>query len=752
MVAIPERPLVSFVVPTLNRGRYVSRAVESCLRAGDNTPDADVEVVVLDSESDDGSWEELTARFGSDPRVKLVQNRRGLGPTKSWIDGARLINGQFATFVWSDDYISPQFLTALLPALRRGAALAVGHSVIRDIDDETPLLARSGERLIPRLVFLDGYFHRQIDDGIHRPVSPACSLFSRAAFDAWIDIAEEWRRANPLREYLLWRRAIGPDLLLFLVAAKMNDGDVPLSSEVTAQFSSHPGSFTVSASRWAYETGYWLARLWTLHNSEFPATKFAAYAGAVFGYGLLLAAGALVSGTPRRLPAAADMTRELAGLWDLVRRRGTAAPMLSAAIRELFRTAGVLMRRRFASPERGVFSTEAQANKPRLVWLYPKIQKPMGGTNFVFHAAAELQGTHDVLIVATRTSPALVRRCAEMDLALVDIDQPSYTDPAFWLLYPLIVSRTARRVGALLRPDDIVISSMYPMDVIAGRLGRNDVQIIYEPFVLFHDPAYQAALDPLLRLFLQGMKFLHGKEERRAVRGARRLLTLSRFEANRIAEIYGRDADVIYEGVDTTIFRPDGETLARDYEGRTVILHSTGFDRFKGTDTVIAAVPALAARIPDLLVLVTYTREDAAALARYKAALAEAGVADRVIFLASIPYAMLPKLYRTAAVYVEPGKDRSMSLSVKEAMACGTPVVRGREGHEEVTDGVEGFLVDAGDVETFVNRVERLCRDAALRARMAAAAVNRIGRQFTWSAVADKIAAHAEELRRGRSE
>ncbi|MEG8053608.1 glycosyltransferase [Sphingomonas aerolata] len=49
------RPKVSFVVPTLNRGRYVVRAVDSCLAAA--TAAVDVEVVVLDSMSDDGSWD-----------------------------------------------------------------------------------------------------------------------------------------------------------------------------------------------------------------------------------------------------------------------------------------------------------------------------------------------------------------------------------------------------------------------------------------------------------------------------------------------------------------------------------------------------------------------------------------------------------------------------------------------------------------------------------------------------------------------
>ena len=103
----------SFLIPTLNRNGLVQRAVRSCLVALDHAR-ADGEVIVLDSESDDGSWEGLKQEFGEEPRVVLRQNRSGLGPTKSWLDCAEGLTGDAVTFVWSDDYIAPDFLLHLL--------------------------------------------------------------------------------------------------------------------------------------------------------------------------------------------------------------------------------------------------------------------------------------------------------------------------------------------------------------------------------------------------------------------------------------------------------------------------------------------------------------------------------------------------------------------------------------------------------------------------------------------------------------
>lgn len=342
-----KRPLVSFVVPTLNRGRYVVRAVDSCLNADTESAGVDVEVIVLDSESDDGSWEALQQRFASDDRVTLAQNRRGLGPTKSWIDGARLARGDFVTFLWSDDFISPQFLTVLVPGLQSGAAVSVGRGLVRDLDDETqlPLSPSVSGAFVPAGDFLDGYFRRsRLEDEI-RPVSPACCLFSREAFLVWINIAEAWCRETPLRRNLLWRRAIGPDLMLFFVAIGLTKGGVLVSPVVTAQFSHHPDSFSVAASFWSYETGYWLARVWypccNPPKDAASESDFVLQAARVISYGLFLSLQSLSRGTWQSVVDSAAIISEIGLVWTTAMSHGQTTRVVKQTAFELF---GILFR------------------------------------------------------------------------------------------------------------------------------------------------------------------------------------------------------------------------------------------------------------------------------------------------------------------------------------------------------------------------------------------------------------------------
>lgn len=257
---------VSFIIPTLNRVRYVGRAVASCVAAGERAG-VPFEVVVLDSESDDGSWEMLTARFGADARVLLRQNKRGLGPTRSWLDGAAHVTGDVVTFIWSDDYVAETMLVHLLPALEAGGDLAIGQAIVRDAEDNSAFPDRGiPTRALDPAEIAGAYY------GVSRtiakpPASPACALFSRRAFDRWMELVLAHAEDDPLVHQLMWRRAIGPDLLLFLVALDMQRGAVTFAGEIVAQFSSHDDSITISSPEWLLRGGYLAARMMALRQA-----------------------------------------------------------------------------------------------------------------------------------------------------------------------------------------------------------------------------------------------------------------------------------------------------------------------------------------------------------------------------------------------------------------------------------------------------------------------------------------------------
>jgi glycosyltransferase involved in cell wall biosynthesis len=227
----------------------------------------------------------------------------------------------------------------------------------------------------------------------------------------------------------------------------------------------------------------------------------------------------------------------------------------------------------------------------------------------------------------------------------------------------------------------------------------------------------------------------HGRNYARQLRLHRAMkgfLPVSRFAGNFYPLLSARE-HVVYGGVDTERFSPSAD--ARDgvvFVGRMLY--------FKGVDVLIEALsPTTSLR----LVGPTY---DAA----YLAVLCHLAVGKDVTFVPPLDGDDVVDEYRRARVAVMPSIITSeygptapgelFPLALLEAMACGTPVVASDVGGipEMVTDGVNGFVVPAGDVGALRERIDQLLGDDALWRRMSLAARESVLERFTWARVAER--------------
>jgi phosphatidyl-myo-inositol dimannoside synthase len=143
---------------------------------------------------------------------------------------------------------------------------------------------------------------------------------------------------------------------------------------------------------------------------------------------------------------------------------------------------------------------------------------------------------------------------------------------------------------------------------------------------------------------------------------------------------------------------PKRDDLVERYglEGRKVIMtlaRLAGYERYKGIDEILEALPALLEQEPNLIYMVLGDGDDQP---RLEAKAQTLGIADKVIFAGFISEADKADYLRLADVFALPGRGEGFGIVYLEAMACGIPVVGSQldGSREALRDGLLGELVD----------------------------------------------------------
>lgn len=99
-----NNPLVSIIVPVYNVQNSVARCLESVLAQTWK----EIEVIVLNDGSTDGSLAICEQFRRKDPRITLIDKpNAGLSMTRN--DGMKVAKGKYVQFVDSDDLLEPDF-------------------------------------------------------------------------------------------------------------------------------------------------------------------------------------------------------------------------------------------------------------------------------------------------------------------------------------------------------------------------------------------------------------------------------------------------------------------------------------------------------------------------------------------------------------------------------------------------------------------------------------------------------------------
>ena len=171
---------ISVIVPVYNKKDYLRQCIDSILsqRYGN------LELLLVDDESTDGSGEICDQYRDKDKRVKVFHQKNG-GPTAAVMTGMREAVGDYYTFIDSDDYISKDMMERMVECLTgcRGEIVCCNH-VLEKQKETVPVI-----QPLPPGVYEGARLQEEIKDRLlgreHRiiPMSRCMKLCERSVFE-----------------------------------------------------------------------------------------------------------------------------------------------------------------------------------------------------------------------------------------------------------------------------------------------------------------------------------------------------------------------------------------------------------------------------------------------------------------------------------------------------------------------------------------------------------------------------------------
>lgn len=151
-----QKPLVSVLMTTYNREKYLAQAIESVLASTYEN----FELLVVDDQSKDRSLEIARSYAAQDDRVKAILNEKNLGDYPNRNKAASLAKGKYLKYVDADDYIYPTGLEVLVTGMEKFPDAGYGLCSLPQDKFKIYPFVLSQEEAYKRHYFVSQLFHK----------------------------------------------------------------------------------------------------------------------------------------------------------------------------------------------------------------------------------------------------------------------------------------------------------------------------------------------------------------------------------------------------------------------------------------------------------------------------------------------------------------------------------------------------------------------------------------------------------------
>jgi glycosyltransferase involved in cell wall biosynthesis len=128
-------PSVSVVVPCYNYGRYLPELIAGVL----DQPGLDVDILIVDDASPDGSGEVGERLAADNQRVNVLRHRSNKGHILTYNDGLSAVTGDYVVLLSADDMLPPGALTRAVALMQEYPSVGFVYGFARSFTGDAPV-------------------------------------------------------------------------------------------------------------------------------------------------------------------------------------------------------------------------------------------------------------------------------------------------------------------------------------------------------------------------------------------------------------------------------------------------------------------------------------------------------------------------------------------------------------------------------------------------------------------------------------
>ena len=238
------------------------------------------------------------------------------------------------------------------------------------------------------------------------------------------------------------------------------------------------------------------------------------------------------------------------------------------------------------------------------------------------------------------------------------------------------------------------------------------------------------------------------------VKNSAKIVTVSHFEKNRIAEFFGMTGDkrltAIYNGV-STYFRPISEAaeLKRVKEKYHLPDHFFFFlgntDPKKNTKGTIKAFSAFLKQAESdyKLVMLDY---DAHALGKLLAEIGDQQLINHIVLTGYVVNTDLPAIYSLSTIFLYPSLRESFGIPMLEAMGCGVPVITSNTSSMPEVSGDAAHIINPNHPEEITQAMIKILADKEYYNERCEKGIER-NKLFSWKNMAAAVLALYNDIK-----